>query len=262
MIHSNLPYSGSGYGTQTAHLCRNLPSFGHEVAVSPTNGLDGQPIEWENTLVLPSGMKTYSNDMIGPHARRLFGADPGLVLVLYDAWAIDPQPLQGFPSACWTPIHSSPVSPADMQFFQISGALPIAMSRYGEKELTTAGLQPIYVPHCIDTDVFRPHSAEERALARDMLKIPQDAFVIAMVAANKDKSPPRKGWGEQFQAFARFRKRHSDAVLLVHTMMNPAQGVDLMKLAFDLDIQESVQFTDQYSQLAGLYTSSSVGITL
>jgi FkbM family methyltransferase len=258
MIHSNLPYSGSGYGTQTAHLCRNLPAFGHEVAVSPTNGLDGQPIEWEGTLCLPSGIKTYSNDMIGPHARRLFGADPGLVLVLYDAWAIDPNPLSEFPSACWTPVHSSPLSPADRQFFQISGALPIAMSRFGERELTEAGLQPIYVPHCIDTDVFRPHTAEERAIARDMLKIPQDAFVIAMVAANKDKSPPRKGWGEQFQAFARFRKRHSDAVLLVHTMMNPAQGVDLTKLAFDLDIQESVQFTDQYSQLAGLYTPADV----
>jgi len=258
MIHSNLPYSGSGYGTQTAHLVRHLPEFGHDVAVSPTNGLDGQPIEWEGTLVLPSGIRTYSNDMIGPHARRLFGADPGLILVLYDAWAIDPNPLKDFASACWTPIHSYPVSPADMQFFQVSGALPIAMSRFGERELTAAGLQPIYVPHCIDTDVFRPHTAEERAIARDMLKIPQDAFVIAIVAANKDKTPARKGWGEQFQAFARFRKRHKDAVLLVHSLMDHGQGVNLAKLAFSLDIQESVQFTDAYSQLAGLYSPADV----
>jgi FkbM family methyltransferase len=258
MIHSNAPFSPSGYGTQVAHLVRNLPGLGHEVAVSTTNGQDGHVSEWEGALILPSGIKTYSNDMIGPHARRILGADPGLVLVLYDAWAIDPTPLADFPSACWVPIHSSPVSPADRQFFQVSGAVPIAMSRFGERELLGVGLQPIYVPHCVDTETFRPLTAEERTLARDMLKIPQDAFVIAIVAANKDKSPPRKGWGEQFMAFARFRKRHPDAVLLVHSLLDPPQGVNLMKLAFDLGIQESVQFTDSYSQLAGLYTPADV----
>jgi FkbM family methyltransferase len=217
------------------------------------NGLDGRPLDWDGTLVLPSGMRPYSNDVLGSHARRVFGGDPGLVLVLYDAWAIDPAPLREFAAALWAPIQSHPVPPLDLQFFQVSGALPIAMSRYGERELAAAGLQPVYVPHAVDTGVFKPLTDSERSVAREMLGVPAEAFVIAIVAANKDKTPPRKAWGEQFQAFASFRERHSDARLLVHSLLETPSGVNLMKLVYDLGIAEHVQFTDQYAQVAGLY---------
>lgn len=262
LIHSNAPWAGSGYGGQTAILAKRLPGLGHEVVCSAMNGLDGRPLDWDGTLVLPSGMRTYSNDVLAPHARRVFGTDPGLVLALYDAWAIDPVPLREFATAMWTPIQSHPIPPADLNFFEVSGAQPIAMSRYGERELTEVGLKPVYVPHAVDTSVFKPLSADERALARDMLRLPQDAFVIAIVAANKDKTPPRKGWGEQFQAFAQFRKRHKDAVLLVHSLLETAGGVNLMKLVYDLGIQDSVQFTDQYAQVTGLYGPEDVAAVM
>jgi FkbM family methyltransferase len=258
LIHSNAPWAGSGYGGQTAHLAKRLPGLGHEVACSAMNGLDGRPLDWDGTLVLPSGMRTYSNDVIGPHARHVFGGDPGLVLVLYDAWAIDPAPLRDFASALWAPIQSHPVPPADMAFFAASGAYPIAMSRYGQRELELAGLEGTYVPHAVDTNVFRPLSAGERSTARQMLGVPDDAFVIAIVAANKDKTPPRKGWGEQLFAFAEFHARHPDARLLIHTLMDTAHGVNLMKLVYDLDIAGAVQFSDQYAQVAGLYSPADV----
>jgi FkbM family methyltransferase len=222
------------------------------------NGLEGRPLEWQGTLVLPSGMTAYSNDVRAPHARMVFGDEPGLILVLYDAWAIDPAPLREFATALWAPIQSHPVPPSDLEFFRASGAQPIAMSRYGERELTAAGLQPVYVPHAVDTSVFRPLSGDERAAAREMLDVSADAFVIAIVAANKDKTPARKGWGEQFQAFAEFRKRHPDAVLLVHGLLETAGGVNLMPLVYDLGIADSVQFTNQYKQVSGLYEPKDV----
>jgi FkbM family methyltransferase len=258
LIHSNAPWAGSGYGTQTAILAKRLPDLGHEVVVSAMNGLDGRPLDWEGTLVLPSGMAAYSNDVIAPHARMIFGGDPGLILVLYDAWAIDPKPLRDFATAVWAPIQSHPVPPSDLEFFRASGAQPIAMSRYGERELVEAGLQPVYVPHAVDTQVFKPLTADERAAAREMLDVPQDAFVIAIVAANKDKTPARKGWGEQMWAFAQFRKRHPDAVLLVHGLLETAGGVNLMNLVYDLGIQDAVQFTNQYKQVTGLYAPEDV----
>lgn len=262
LIHSNAPWAGSGYGGQTAILAKRLPELGHEVACSAMNGLDGRPLDWDGTLVLPSGMRQYSNDVVGAHTRRVFGGDPGLLLVLYDAWAIDPRPLREFATAIWAPIQSHPVPPADLSVFEVSGAQPIAMSRYGERELTKVGLQPIYVPHAVDTQVFKPLTDDERALAREMLQVPQDAFVIAIVAANKDKTPPRKGWGEQFQAFAQFRQHHKDAVLLVHSLLETAGGVNLMKLVYDLGIQDSVQFTDQYAQVTGLYGPQDVAAVM
>lgn len=262
LISSNAPWAGSGYGGQVAHLASRLPGLGHEVTVAAMNGLEGRPLDWQGTLVLPSGMTAYSNDVRGPHARMVFGDEPGLVLVLYDVWAIDPAPLREFATAAWTPIQSHPVPPSDLAFFRASGACPIAMSRYGERELTEAGLQPVYVPHAVDTDVFRPLSADERAMARQMLDVPADAFVIAIVAANKDKTPPRKGWGEQFAAFARFRKSHPDAVLLVHSLLETAGGVNLTKLVYDLDIADAVQFTNQYKQVTGLYGPQDVAAVM
>lgn len=262
LVSSNPPWAGSGYGGQVAHLASRLPGLGHEVTVAAMNGLEGRPLDWQGTLVLPSGMTAYSNDVRGPHARMVFGDEPGLVLVLYDVWAIDPAPLREFATAAWTPIQSHPVPPSDLNFFQVSGACPIAMSRYGERELVKAGLQPVYVPHAVDTSVFKPLSADERALAREMLDVPADAFVIAIVAANKDKTPPRKGWGEQFQAFAQFRKRHKDAVLLVHSLLETAGGVNLTKLVYDLDIADAVQFTNQYKQVTGLYGPQDVAAVM
>jgi FkbM family methyltransferase len=253
LVHSNAPWAGSGYGTQTAILAKRLPELGHEVVVSAMHGLDSRPLDWDGTLVLPSGMRAYSNDTIGPHARRVFGDNPGLVLVLYDMWAIDPAPLRQFATAAWTPIQSHPVPPADLEFFAASGALPIAMSRYGQREMTEVGLQPIYVPHAVDTGVFAPLPDADRAVARQMLDIEPDAFVIAIVAANKDKTPPRKAWGEQFQAFKLFRQRHPDVRLLVHTLLDTPNGINLVALVHDLGIGDAVQFTDQYAQVTGLY---------
>jgi FkbM family methyltransferase len=252
LIHSNAS-EGSGYGGQTWLLASRLPGLGHEAVISPTHGADGRPATRDGTLILPSGMRAYSNDTLAPHARRVFGGDPGLILILYDAWAIDPVPLRPYATALWAPIQSHPVPPKDLDFFRVSRALPIAMSRYGERELAAAGLQPVYVPHAVDTTVFRPLSADERAAAREALHIPPGAFTVAIVAANKDKTPPRKGWGEQLAAFARFRERHGDAVLLIHTMWDTDTGVKLLPLVADLGLQDAVQFTGQYEQVTGLY---------
>jgi hypothetical protein len=50
------------------------------------------------------------------------------------------------------------------------------------------------------------------------MNLPEDAFVVGMVAANQG-SPVmhRKAFPQQFQAFAKFRETHKDAVLYVHT---------------------------------------------
>jgi hypothetical protein len=66
LVHSNAPWAGSGYGGQTAILAKHLPEFGHQVVVSAMNGLDGRPLDWDGTLVLPSGMRSYSNDVLAP----------------------------------------------------------------------------------------------------------------------------------------------------------------------------------------------------
>ena len=166
------------------------------------------------------------------------------------------------PAAFWMPVDTSiipglgpenPLAIGDETFLRESGCAPIAMSRHGEKLLKAAGFtSTVFVPHGVDADVFKPPA--DRDALREKWKV-SGRFVIGIAAANKDGV--RKGLSEQFAAFARFRKTHDDALLLVHSMVKyPTSQLDLERLAFRLGISEHVRFTDQYAQVAGLMRSA------
>lgn len=264
--HSNAPapLSNTGYGQMTALFAPRIAKQGHEVVLSCMTGMSGFPTEWEGLHCLPPGLSMFSADILPEHARHFFGRDPGLIVVHYDAWAIGPEAVTGFATAGWSPVHSDGMSVGDRRFYILSGAHPIAYSRYGERKMREAGFHPSYVPHGVDTRVFKPLSAEDRLISRRALRVPEEAFVIAVVAANKGTDPPRKAWGEHFEAFAQFRhgnpklriKPHPDAVLLVHSLAAaPSEwGLDLRPLMANLGIADSVIFSDDYAQVTGLYS--------
>lgn len=263
--HSNAPapLSNTGYGVQTALFTPRIAKMGHDVVISCMTGVNGFPTDWEGITCLSSGMTAYSADILSAHARHFFGSDPGLILVHYDAWAVGPDPLRGFSAAAWAPVHCASregMSAPDRAFFHLSQAHPIAYSRFGEAQMRKAGFQPSYVPHGVDLETFRPLTPAEKLEARRRLHVPEDAFVVAMVGANKGTDPPRKAWGEAFQAFAKFRRKHPGAVLLVHSMAATVDGfgLDMRPLLHDLDIMGSVIFSDDYAQVAGLYSDTYV----
>ena len=260
--HSNAPepMSNTGYGVQTALFAPRIRDAGWDIALSCMTGMSGFPSEWEGITCLPAGLSAFSADIIEGHANHFFGRDPGLVLIHYDAWAIGAEAVAGRACAGWTPVHSDKLSHGDRLFYRLSGALPVSFSRHGERAMKAAGLAPCYVPHGVDTSVFRPLTPAERGDTRERFGLPQDAFVIAVVAANKGTDPPRKGWGELFAGFAAFREQHPEAVMHVHSM--PATPdpytLDMRPLIADLGIGGSVMFSDDYGQAAGLFSSQYV----
>jgi len=258
LLDSNGPWLASGYGQQTALLAERLKADGHDVAIACMTGLNGQPQYWKDILCLPVGLVACNNDIIGEHARHFFAGRPGLVLALYDAWCLDPGSLAGLATAVWTPVHSDKLSAGDRGFFKASRALPIAMSQHGVTAMRNAGLDPYFAPHGIDCGVFRPLDDAERAEARDRLTVPQDAFLVTMVAANKGTSPARKAFGENLAAFAAFRGRHPEARLFLHTMARSPYGLDLVPLLDDLGLMDCTHISDMYGQVSGVYTPTYV----
>jgi glycosyltransferase involved in cell wall biosynthesis len=124
------------------------------------------------------------------------------------------------------------------------------MSRHGERAIRDAGFDPLYVPHGCDLSVFKP-PVDRDALRRKWGV--RNRFVIGINAANKD--PFRKGWPEQLLAFARFRQRHPEALLLAHTMPNqPGNQLDLTVLARRLGLAGAIMFSDQYRYVTGALT--------
>lgn len=244
---SNAPWAATGYGKQTALWVPQIAALGHDVALCAFYGLLGAPITWNGIPVYPgSTVDDWALDILPGHYGH-FGAD--LVIALMDVWAPKPYNFaeQGMRAAVWMPVDCSPVSKPDREALTACGATPIAMSRFGERQLAEAGFEPLYCPHAIDTGVFRP--PVDRAALRQQMGV-DDRFVVGINAANRDKH--RKGFPEQFAAFARFRKKHTDALLLVHAEAEREPlGLDLRALAEHHGITDAVRFADQYEYVAG-----------
>lgn len=237
--HSNAPWSPTGYGMQT-RLFAPLLAQRYELAISSFYGLEGDRLNWEGIPVFPGLGGEFGNDYLVQNAARFFGGPrEGIVLTLLDVWVLNPDVASQLDMACWVPVDHSPAPPMVREFFNRSGAVPIAMSRFGQREL--AEFDPLYVPHGVDLDVYKPH---DQAEVRDQLGADKDAFLVGMVAANKG-SPSRKCFAQALQAFAAFRQRHDDAVLYLHTDMTGDEDLIAMKDGLRIP-DEAVRMADQY----------------
>ena len=225
-----------------------IAAAGHEIAISAFCGIQGTTTAWNNSIpVFPGGLEAYGNDILPGHAKR-WGAD--LVITLMDAWVLDPGMAGSLGMACWMPVDCTPLSAMDREFLRASGVTPIAMSEHGVRELTGAGFSPLYAPHCVDTSVYAP---VDKAAARAALGVPQDAYAIGINMANIDAV--RKGFPEQMSAFAMFRSKHPEALLLMHShQTGPGTGMNLGDIIGRLGIGDAVRWTNSYQYTCGGYS--------
>lgn len=260
--HSNSPLASTGYGMQTALFAPRLRDD-YDVVISAFYGLEGNVIHYQDVPVLPGIAGTY-DESITAHIDALWrDRRAGTVMTLMDVWVLDPNIWARFNTASWVPVDHEPAPEPVRRFFLESGAIPVAMSKFGENQLRD--LDPLYCPHAVDTSIYRP---VDRAEAREALGLKDDAFIVGMVAANKG-NPSRKCFSEAFQAFKLLRERHANAVLYLHTEISGRfQGVNLRELLRSVDIPlDSVVFCDQYRamhlpfahrQMAQVYSSLDV----
>lgn len=235
LIHSNAPWCATGYGQQCAQLAKRLQADGHSVAISAFYGLQGTLGSWDDMPVYPAGVHPYGADVLLSHAEDHFGGDArnGLIITLVDAWVLPVNLLSELNVACWAPIDHEPAPPRVINALRDSKCLPVAMSLNGMAAMRAAGLDPVYAPHGIDTSVLYPMDPVE---ARKTLGLPEDKFIVGMVAANKG-APSRKGFDVAFQAFANLHKKHPDTLLYLHTeVRGVCEGVNLIALAQQCDI--------------------------
>ena len=253
--YSNAPWVTSGYGQQTGLVVESLAADGHDVAIAANYGLQGAKLDWNGLEVYPSGWEQWSNDVIKGHALNHFGEDRGWLISLVDVFIAKGPAWRELDVAAWAPVDHLPIPPAVLKFFTDSEAVPIAMSEFGVGQMEKAGLQPLYAPHGIDTAVFRPDITEIKGVSpRQMLGLPEDAFVVGMNAANKGNYKARKGFPWAFAALGLFMQQHPDAVVFLHTERHGmAEGFKIDRLLDACNVpQDRVFFIDQYAYRLGL----------
>jgi FkbM family methyltransferase len=257
--HSVAPWAPTGYGTQTGIFTPRIRDMGHDVALSVYYGLQGSMLDWHGMTCYPSYSAPYGADVIVPHALKHFGAENcrsmeeastrGLILTLGDVWTFESPLLDQLCVGAWVPVDHLDVPQVVAGWFGVMGAIPIAMSRHGEDALHRAGLNPLYVPHGIDTTVFRPG---DQAAAREATGLPADAFIVGMVANNIGRDGNRKAFSEQIAAFAELRRRHTDAMLMLHTDVDQPQGMRLRPFLEEHLPPGSYLYSDIYTYRKGI----------
>ena len=257
------PRVTTAYGQQCGLLALELRKLGYTVSIAAIGAkLKDQGRPWKSIPVrFVGGRGTHGGDVLGPVARQ-FKAD--LVLMLFDSFMMDARAvnaltLEGTAVAYWCPVDAFNMADGGLPLLYqgmlalAPRAVPIAMSRFGERMFRHDGHDPLYVPHMIDTDVFRPAvtNDEDREYMRWAHGIPADAFVITMCAANSERF--RKNFPGQFDAFRRARR--DNWLLLVHSYCRPDHdGWDLEWLAGKFGIADQVRFADPDRISKGSYT--------
>ncbi len=261
MWAANAPWCASGYGVQSREIVPGLKRLGHHVDVFSWWGLMGGIMEYQGMKIYPAFGDPYGNDVVREHANH---ADSDLVIGLVDLWVqgnyADTLPQRWMP---YFPIDSIPIPP---EIYNLAKRTqwPVTYSQWGVNELAKVGVQAYFVPHGVG-DAYRPNLEAGRRWRMEN-GIPQDAFMVASVYANKG-NPSRKNFDGCFRAFAEFSKTHPDAVYYCHSEPSTRyQGVDLWRLIRELGIAGKVIIPNSYllalgfdeSWMAGMYNAADV----
>jgi len=275
-LASNSPGAPTGYGVQADYLVPRLMRHGIKTAVLSNYGLEGYKsvikTPYGKVPHYPKGLSTHSADVI-PTWYEDFMSDktgiPGAVMTLYDVWVYNQMKFDGR-ILSWVPIDHVNIPIGVAQFLKRPNVTPIAMSLHGQRAiLKELDKEASYIPHAVDTTIFKPTAKIRGVSARAFMKVPEDAFLVSMVAANKANGViHRKALAEQLLAFSIFRETHKDAYLYLHmTPHTVYQGFNLSVLlpAVGLD-PEYVRLADpeqlrvgyEQKELAGFYSASDV----
>ena len=275
-IWSNSAYvAPTGYGEQAKLLLERLKRDGADVAMLSNYGLEGNigslPTPFGDVPHYPRGLEPYSND-VGPmhhaHWKNQNPKQPDLLIGLYDSWVIKGKAWEKINTAWWTPLDHITMPPKVEAFLRQKHINPLAMSPFGVEQMAAKGIDCDYVPHAIDTKVFKPTAQIQGTDVREYMDT-KNNFVVGVVAANKASGlVHRKSFSETLIAFSIFHKKHPDARLYLHTdPLGSAGGWNLLNLITALDIPKDAvlfpPFVDYkygiaQEDLAALYTGMDV----
>lgn len=260
---SNAAFAGTGYGMQTKQVVSRMVADGHKIAVAANYGLEAICTNWEGIEHFPRGFDTYSQEMVYPYFLDWSKQNPGMrhhVFTLYDVWVFRHPKWDETPTVSWVPIDHLPIPPAVGEFIMKPNVHPIAMSKFGSELMKQAEIDHSYIPHGIETDVFKYTATASddvgnvRTGRQLMGDVPDDAFVVGIVNANKGTIPMRKAFDVQLLAFGLFAENKDDVILYLHTeRFGGMGGIPLDPLIKACGIpEEKVRFVNQYNNRLGL----------
>ena len=263
--HSNAPWCGTGYGTQTAQAVERMKRDGHAVAVNANYGLQGMRTEWNDIPIFPMGLESYSNDTVRANFTQWKRENPDLpahVICLFDAWTMPEAMWKGVPTSVWAMVDHQPIPPKVLEVLQRPNITPVAVTKFGLEQMQRAGLEDAqYIPMAIDTKTYYPGATYDGKTGRELMNLgdgADDLFVVSCINANKASGAGgihRKSWAENILAFSIFAQDKPDARLYLHTERYGNYGglaLDFLLKACGLQDGINYKFVSQHAMHNGI----------
>jgi glycosyltransferase involved in cell wall biosynthesis len=250
ILSSNSAYSKIGYET-----CTRLAKLGYKVAHTPIGKVNQMGIQtFEDVLVYPSGADPFAEDIIG---RNYAGFNADMLITIKEPWCF--QRLHAF-ALNYVPfavIDHSPVS-TSITSRLLAAFKVIALTRFGQRELQREKINSVYIPHGVQTEVFKPL---DRAKCRKLWFLGEDEFVVGIVAMNR----ARKMIPRMFRGYKRFRELNPDVKshLMLWTDVYPSRypeealgvsdvGSNLLPEIMALGLGEDIRWPAEESIMQGI----------
>ncbi len=245
--------SNTGFGKVSRWVATHFDQTGHNVfAVHQTmKGLPIYPrrlnyLDMKNLVLLPIGDDPWGSDVIPGYIDEY---DIDIVWTLLDIWC---NPWIADQGPTW--IRHITFDTANTTEFWLSECkiretdIPIAFSKFGRQLLLDHGVDwGTYIPHGVDVKTYRPLKAsEDRGTIRRRFGLPEDAFIVGMVAHNQI----RKNIDRWLYAFQEFASKNPDAYAVLHTQPKDKMGWDINILLQELDLVGRVYFTNLNAKLS------------
>lgn len=268
-VFSNSPGQPTGYGQATEALVNLLKRDGADVAALSNYGHEGVNTTYQTKYgeipIYSRGSEAYSNDVAPAHHKHwkaMNAKQPDLMITLYDVWVLNNKGYDSIPIASWTPIDHNPVPPGVLQWLKKDNVTPLAMSKFGLEQINKVGVEGHYIPHSIDTKVFKPTDTIGEMPAQEFMGFEDGRFIVGMNAANKASGIiHRKAFGENMMAFAMLCRKYPDAILYIHTDASSPHGWNLMALGQMLGIPvDNLAFPDPLAYRYGMSQETLAGI--
>jgi len=246
--HANAHFVNSGYAVFTRDLLKRLQADGWEVAQVANYGIQGYHAVVDGIKIYPVMGDPFGTDALLPHGKD-FGAH--VVFSMIDIYALNGELLKqltdsGIKWIPYLPVDQIPPQPGTLGNLRMAHKI-ITFSEFGRAQLAQEGYASKLILEGIDTDIFKP---QDKLKARQEIGLPPDAFIFGMIGANKE-APPRKGYQEAMEAFAKFNQNHKDAYLYIHTQQTSPTGFPIPDYARYLSIDDRIIFLDQYKASFG-----------
>lgn len=248
------PTVDTGFGVVAKNLLSRFYAMGHEISILGINYHGDEPYDQQEYPYTIYATKAGNLDEVYGYYKFWYIYDkvkPDIVFFLNDPWVISqylekkPDNHPGFADkvkvVAYFPTDAGPIKKEWVNILNNLDA-QVCYSNFAESVIIASneGKRPsnLYqIYHGIDTTDFFPVN---QSVARAMLHLEQDDFIIGMVARNQY----RKRFDLLMKAFSIFAKDKPNAKLYLHTSMKDV-GFDIQELISQLKIVGKVYATKE-----------------